>query len=104
MARCAIVGGGLAGFVVYATLRHVGLEPSEIVVYGTDSDPLGAWRPRAESIRQRSMRSESDGHCFPRSFPGLAAREAVRRRTAAPVLRSVVNRYRPSVTEVVAHV
>jgi cation diffusion facilitator CzcD-associated flavoprotein CzcO len=104
MERCAIVGGGLAGFVAYTTLRHLGLEPGAIVVYGTDPDPVGAWRPRAESIRQRAMRSESDGHCFPRSFPGLAAREAARRRTIRPLLDSVTNRYRPTLAEFVAHV
>ena len=52
--RCAIVGGGLAGFVAYATLRHGGLEPGEIAVFGTDADPAAAWRPRADAIRQRA--------------------------------------------------
>ena len=63
-ARCAIVGSGLGGFVAYATLRHgAALEPAEIVVFGDDPDPAGAWRPRAAAIRQKLMRSESDGHC-----------------------------------------
>jgi len=100
----AIVGGGLAGFVAYATLRHGGLEPEEIAVFGTDRDPVGAWRPRAEAIRQRAMRSESDGHCLPTSFPGLAVREALRRRTALPLLLSAVDRYHPSVTDFLDHV
>lgn len=104
MQRSAIVGAGLAGFVAYATLRHAGLEPGEIVVFGTEADPAGAWRPRAASIRQQAMRSESDGHCFPHSFPGLAAREAVRRRSPVPLLRSVTNTYRPTVAEFLAHV
>lgn len=104
MADVAIVGGGLAGFVAYATLRHGGFAPDEIVVFSDNSDPVGAWRPRAESIRQRRMRSESDGHCYPRSFPGLAPREAVRRGSLAPVVRSVCNRYRPTVGEFLAHV
>ena len=34
--RCAIVGGGLAGLITYATLRHGGLASSEIAVFGTD--------------------------------------------------------------------
>jgi cation diffusion facilitator CzcD-associated flavoprotein CzcO len=103
MTRCAIVGGGLAGFVAYVTLR-MELEPSEITVFGEQADPLAAWLPRANAIRQRRMRSESDGHCFPRSFPGLAPREAVRRRSVAPVVRSVCNRYRPTLGEFVDHV
>ena len=32
---------------------------------------------RAAAIRQRRMRSESDGHCLPTSFPGLAVHEAL---------------------------
>ena len=56
--RVAIVGSGLGGFVAYATLRHGGLEPAEIAVFGDEPDPAGAWRPRAAAIRQRFMRSE----------------------------------------------
>jgi cation diffusion facilitator CzcD-associated flavoprotein CzcO len=102
--RVAIVGSGLGGFVAYATLRHGGLEPGEIVVFGDDADPAAAWRPRAAAIRQKLMRSESDGHCFPTSFPGLAAREAARRRDLAPLVLSVCNRYRPTVDMFLRHV
>lgn len=104
MTRCAIVGGGLAGFVTYATLRHGGLEPGEIAVFGRDPDPAAAWRERAASIRQRTMRSESDGHCLPTSFPGLAVRAALRRRSPVPLLRSVCDRYHPTVEEFLEHV
>jgi cation diffusion facilitator CzcD-associated flavoprotein CzcO len=102
--RCAIVGAGLGGFVAYVTLRHGGLEPEEIAVFGTDRDPLGAWLPRASAIRQQRMRSESDGHAYATSFPGLAAREAARRQTLGPVLLSVCNRYRPTVPDFVRHI
>ena len=102
--RCAVVGSGLAGFVAYATLRRQGLEPAEIAVFGPSADPVATWRPRAEAIRQRRMRSESDGHCFPASFPGLAPREAVRRRSLAPLLGTAFDRYRPTVAEFLRHV
>jgi cation diffusion facilitator CzcD-associated flavoprotein CzcO len=102
--RAAVVGAGLGGFVAYATLRHAGLEPGEIAVFGTDPDPASAWRPRAEAIRQTRMRSESDGHCHPASFPGLAAREALRRRDLAPLVLSVCDRYRPTVADFLRHV
>jgi cation diffusion facilitator CzcD-associated flavoprotein CzcO len=101
---CAIVGGGLAGFVAYATLRKGGLEPAEIAVFGTDPDPTAAWRVRAAAIRQRRMRSESDGHCAPTSFPGLAVRAALRRRSALPLVQSVCDRYHPTVAEFLEHV
>ena len=101
---CAIVGSGLAGFCAYATLRKGGLEPAEIAVFGTDPDPAAAWRVRSAAIRQRRMRSESDGHCAPSSFPGLAVRTALRRRSAAPLLRSVCDRYHPTVDEFLEHV
>ena len=100
----ALVGGGLGGFVAYAALRHGGLEPGEIAVFDPDPDPLGTWLPRAEAIRQQRMRSESDGHCHPRSFPGLAVREARRRGTFGPLLATACNRYRPTVGEFVRHV
>jgi cation diffusion facilitator CzcD-associated flavoprotein CzcO len=103
-ARCAVVGGGLAGFVAYATLLHGGVAPGEITVYGTELDPAAAWRRRAAAIRQRRMRSESDGHCLPTSFPGLAVREARQRRSLGPLVRSVCNRYHPTVDAFLAHV
>jgi cation diffusion facilitator CzcD-associated flavoprotein CzcO len=103
-AGCAIVGGGLAGFTAYATLRAGGLEPGEIAVLGTDADPAAAWRVRAAAIRQRRMRSESDGHCHPRSFPGLAVRTARRQLSLEPLVASVCDRYRPTVAEFLEHV
>jgi cation diffusion facilitator CzcD-associated flavoprotein CzcO len=101
---CAIVGGGLGGLVTYMTLRHGGLEPAEIVVFGTDPDPAAVFRAHTSSIRQAHMRSESNGHCFARSFPGLAVRSAVRRSSLRPLLDSVRDRYRPTVEEFLAHV
>ena len=100
----AVVGSGLAGFTAYLTLCQGGVEPGEITVFGLDDDPAGAWRRRAAAIRQREMRSESDGHCLPTTFPGLAVREARRRGSVAPLLSSLLDRYHPSVDEFLAHV
>ena len=102
--ECAIVGGGLAGLVGYATLRHGGFTPAEIDVFGTDADPAGQWRVRAAAIRQRRMRSESDGHCAPRSFPGLAVRASLRRKSPVPLVQSWLDRYHPTVGEFLEHV
>lgn len=99
-----IVGSGLAAFTAYATLRHGGLEPDEITVFGPDADPASPWRGRAAAIRQRRMRSESDGHCAPTSFPGLAVRAATRRRSAVPLVATLFDRYHPTVDEFLAHV
>ncbi len=104
MERVAVVGGGLAGFVAYLTLLRGGVDPEEIVVFGTDPDPAAAWRRRAAAIRQTHMRSESDGHCLPSSFPGLAVREARRRRSLAPLARSVCDRYHATVPDFLEHV
>jgi cation diffusion facilitator CzcD-associated flavoprotein CzcO len=100
----AVVGSGLAGFTAYQALRRGGLAPEEIVVFGTDEDPAAAWRQRAEAIRQREMRSESDGHCRATSWPGLAVRAAGRRRSPRPLVESVLDRYHPPVAEFLAHV
>lgn len=88
----------------HATLRKGGLEPAEIAVFGTDPDPAAVWRVRSAAIRQRRMRSESDGHCAPSSFPGLAVTAAVRRRSPAPLVESLFDRYHPTVDEFLAHV
>ncbi len=101
---CAIVGDGLAALIGYATLRHGGLEPDEIAVLGLDPDPAAAWRARALAIRQRAMRSESDGHCLATSFPGLAVRAARTRRSLVPLLETVCAQYHPTVDEFLAHV
>jgi hypothetical protein len=103
MARVAVVGSGLAGFTAYQTLRRA-LPPGEIAVFGTDADPAAAWRVRAAAIRQREMRSESDGHCLPTSFPGLAFSSVRRRRSPRPLLDSVLDRYHPTVDEFLSHV
>ncbi len=100
----AIVGSGLAGFTAYQTLRSGGFEPQQIAVFGMDADPAAVWRRRAAAIRQREMRSESDGHCLATTFPGLAVRAAVRRRSPMPLVRSVLDGYHPTVEEFLAHV
>jgi cation diffusion facilitator CzcD-associated flavoprotein CzcO len=99
-----IVGGGLAGLVAYATLRHGGLEAGEIAVFDADPDPAAAWRTRAAAIRQARMRSESDGHAAPTSWPGLAVRSAIRHRSPTPLVATLFDRYHPSVEEFLDHV
>jgi cation diffusion facilitator CzcD-associated flavoprotein CzcO len=103
MPSVAVVGSGLAGFTASQTLRRE-LEPGEISVFGTDADPAAAWRLRAAAIRQREMRSESDGHCLPTSFPGLAFSSARRRRSVRPLVESMLDRYHPTVDDFLAHV
>src|SRR5579884_1961761 len=103
MPRVAVVGSGLAGFTAYRTLRRA-LPPDEIAVFGTDADPAAAWRGRAAAIRQRAMRSESNGHTGPTTFPGLAFRAARHRRSPRPLLETAADRFHPTVEEFLAHV
>ncbi len=101
----AVVGGGLAGFVAHATLLHGGVPAEDVTVFdATGPDPAAVWRVRAEAIGQRRMRSESDGHCLPTAFPGLAVREALRHGALEPLVLSVLDRYRPSVDDFLDHV
>jgi cation diffusion facilitator CzcD-associated flavoprotein CzcO len=97
--RYAIVGSGLAALAGYATLRHGGIAADEIAVSGTHDDPLEVWRSRAAAIRQQRMRSESDGHLAAAAWPGLALRE----HRPSALLRTVTNRYRPSVDLFLRH-
>jgi hypothetical protein len=99
----AIVGSGLAAFTAYQTLRRK-LEPDEIAVFGLEDDPAATFRRQAAAIRQREMRSESDGHCRPASFPGLSFGASVRRRSARPLVDTLRNRFHPTVSEFLAHV
>jgi hypothetical protein len=50
------------------------------------------------------MRSESDGHCRPTTFPGLAMRATVRRRSLRPLVETVSDRFHPTVDEFLADV
>src|SRR5579884_1233042 len=102
-AQVAVVGSGLAGFTAYQTLRRA-FQPAELVVFGTDADPAAVWRVRAAAIRQRAMRSESDGHTGASSFPGLALQSVRGRRSLRPLLETVADRYHPTVEEFLAHV
>ena len=102
--RCAIVGSGLAALATYATLRHGGRAAEEIAVFGTHEDPTEVWRdargrdpPAAHALGVATATSA------PPSFPGLAVREAARRGSPAPLLRSAANRYHPSVDDFLAH-
>jgi cation diffusion facilitator CzcD-associated flavoprotein CzcO len=101
--RCAVVGSGLAALAAYATLRHGGLSAEQIIVFGTHRDPTEVWRARAAGIRQRRMRSESDGHLAAAAFPGLAVREWLRTGSLRPLVASAANRYHPDVEEFIAH-
>src|SRR5205823_7476446 len=101
--RCAVVGSGLAALAAYATLRRGGLEPEEIVVLGTHADPTAVWGGRARSIRQRRMRSESEGHLGAASFPGLSVYEWMRTGSLRPLVASFANRYHPTVEEFIGH-
>jgi hypothetical protein len=96
----AIVGSGLAALTAKAALAHAGIDA---VVFGDSPNPAATWRRRAESIRQTHMRSESDGHCAPRTFPGLAVRDAVRRGDVRQLLLTVTDRYHPSVESFLEH-
>jgi hypothetical protein len=50
------------------------------------------------------MRSESDGHCAPRSFPGLALRATSRTKNPVPLVQTLCDRYHPTVDEFLSHV
>src|SRR5258708_2105440 len=98
----AVVRGGLGGFSSFVALRRAGIE--DVAVFSTEADPAGAWRARAAAIRQREMRSESAGHCLPTTFPGLAVRSALRRRSVRPLVQTLADRFHPTVEEFLAHV
>ena len=96
----AIVGSGLAALTAKAALADADVHA---VVFGDSPDPAATWRRRAQAIRQTHMRSESDGHCGTRTFPGLAVRDAMRRRDLRQLVESVTDRYHPTVELFLEH-
>ena len=97
----AIVGSGLAALTAKAALAYAGIDA---LVFGDSPTPAATWYAHAAAIRQTHMRSESDGHCRPCTFPGLAVRTALRARNPWPLVLSVTDRYRPTVDEFLADV
>ena len=61
-----------------------------------EADPPEAWSRTAAAIRQRRMRSESDGHARRPRSRASRAREAVRRRSLVPLRAHACDRYRPT--------
>ena len=68
-------------------------------MFGTHADPTAVWRLRSESIRQQTMRSESEGHLAAAAFPGLVLRD----RSVSALLWTVANRYHPPVALFLQH-
>src|SRR3954470_10271047 len=100
--RVAIVGGGLSGFVAFLALRRAGIE--DVTVFAPDADPAGTFRVRAAAIRQTHMRSESDGHVAPATFPGLGVRDALAPRSPKPLVATILDRYHATVETFLGHV
>ena len=81
MERVAVVGGGLAGFVAYLTLLRGGLDPEEIVVFGTGSGP-------GRGVAAARGGDPADAHALGerRALPAVVVPGARRARGAAPAL------------------
>jgi len=101
--QTAIVGAGPAGLIAYLILRYHGVPAHQIVVLDDRRDVLDAWAACSAAIAQRAMRSESEGHFFATDFPGFALLDSIRERSPLPLLRSVFNRYHPTLRDVVSH-
>jgi hypothetical protein len=99
----AIVGAGVSGFIAAVTLRYSGLAAEDIVLFDETPAFLAIWAGGAGAIQQRLMRSESEGHFYATDFPGFALLHAVHQVSLLPLLRSVVNRYNPTVDDILAH-
>lgn len=98
----AIVGNGIAGLIAFATLRFLGAPTAQIAVYGDRADPMAHLRAYTSAVRQRDMRSESNGHLLPTDFPGFATLLAVRRGALWPWLAALFDAYHPTVSDVFA--
>lgn len=98
-----IVGAGVSGFIAAVTLRYSGLAAEDVVLFDETPAFLAEWSRGADAIQQRFMRSESEGHFYATDFPGFALLHAVHHASLLPLLRSAVNRYNPTVDDILAH-
>lgn len=99
----AIVGDGPAALALFAQLRHRGAPAEALAVFGPAAQPLERLERYARGIAQAAMRSEGEGHLAPREFPGLATRDAWRKRSPLPLLAALTHTYRPSLDLLLAH-
>lgn len=98
----AIVGDGFGSLIVYATAIYAGFRPEDITIFGTNTSPVSTYRTFAANLGQTVLRSESESHFLPADWPTFAELEAWSRRSAAPLARSILRRYNPRVSDILA--
>jgi hypothetical protein len=102
--RIGIIGGGLAGFMMYVVLRFRGVPAADIAVFSTSTHPAEEWLSFVRPINQRHMRSESAAHFFPTDSPGLATVELFTKHSIKPLLMSWFDLYHPTVETILQHI
>src|SRR5688572_29350526 len=90
--RFAIIGGGLAGLMMYVVLRFRGVPAADIGIYSRDMYPEACWERSIRAIGQTQLRSESLGHFYPTDSPGLATIEALSNWSIKPIVLSWFDR------------
>lgn len=98
-----IVGGGFGSLLSFGALRFRGVAARDITIFSATATPEETWLGFVQMIGQTFMRSESEGHFWPTTSPGLATMEAIDTWSPIPVLRSWFDRYHPTVAFMVEH-
>ena len=81
-----------------------GRRPARSPCSAPEPDPAALWRRRAAAIRQRRMRSESDGHCLPAVVPGARGAGGAAAALAAPLVARCSTATTRRVDEFLEHV
>jgi cation diffusion facilitator CzcD-associated flavoprotein CzcO len=97
-----IVGGGFGALLTHTTLRYLGLENDEIVIFGDQEDPVATYRAFAWGLGQTVLRSESESHFLPADWPTFAVLDMFARRRLRSVIRSVNRTFNPGVPDILA--
>jgi hypothetical protein len=98
----AVVGEGFGSLIVYATALYLGFRPEDITIYGPNGDPVETYRRFAHSLGQTVLRSESESHFLPADWPTFAQLNAWSHGSFEPLARSIVRKYNPGVSEILA--
>lgn len=97
-----VIGDGFGALLVFATARYMGFAAEDVAIFGKQGDPVATYGAFAENLGQTVLRSESEAHFLPADWPTFAQIDALARRKAAPLVRSIRRKFNPGVAEIIA--
>lgn len=95
-----VVGDGFGALQIYSAAIYLGFSPSQIGIFGEQTDPARTYQQFAWNLGQTVLRSEAESHFLPADWPTFSQIDAVARADPSPLLRSTVRKFNPGVPEI----